>query len=247
MAEAKLKKEKPPEGNALVRYVRTRHDPLTSLLLITPVFLLYHLGVLFTPMRNGVDFITDLLNRVAELNTAAYVGLTIGIAACIGVAVYVLRRRGTIQPFTIAPVLVESALWAVVVWLVAGWGTAHVVSGQTGPRPMNLFTTIVMCAGAGFHEELVFRVGLFAGGAFLLTKMTSLGKAPSMWVMACVSAVLFSLSHYIGEFGDAFHVSSFVFRVIMGFMFAGLYRFRGLAVAVYTHVFYDLLYFFILM
>ncbi|MBK8170625.1 MAG: CPBP family intramembrane metalloprotease [Sandaracinaceae bacterium] len=247
MTEAKLQKKSGESTNALTRYFRTRHDPLTSLLLTTPVFLVYHIGVLFTPVRNGVDLFTDLMVRLSELSQAAYGALVCGIALAIAIAAYVLRKRGTIHPAAIGPVILESAVWAVLLWLGAGWTTAHVIPGQTGPRSMGVIATLVTCAGAGFHEELVFRVGVFAGGTFALTKLTKLGKSRSALIMGIVSAILFSLAHYIGPYGDTFLLTSFVFRLVMGLLLAGIYQWRGFAVAVYAHALYDVLCFFVLL
>jgi membrane protease YdiL (CAAX protease family) len=103
---------------------------------------------------------------------------------------------------------------------------------------------IVMAAGAGFHEEVVFRVGLFAGGAWLLGRVSKLPKIALAWIAAIVSSIVFSLIHYLGPLEFTF--ASFVFRTLAGGFLAALYRARGFAVAVYTHTLYDLMVFFAL-
>ena len=101
-----------------------------------------------------------------------------------------------------------------------------------------------MAAGAGFHEELVFRVGLFGGGAWLLHRFASLSNVKAAWIAAVVSSIAFSAIHYLGPLGDSFQLVSFVFRMLAGLYLVAVYRFRGFAVAVYTHAIYDLLIFF---
>jgi hypothetical protein len=111
-----------------------------------------------------------------------------------------------------------------------------------------------MSAGAGFHEEVIFRVALFGGGAYALHTWAlplagfPRGKESELragLIAAFTSSLLFSLVHYLGSLGDAFSLSSFVFRFLMGLCFVALFRFRGFAVVVYTHTIYDLLVFFV--
>jgi hypothetical protein len=47
--------------------------------------------------------------------------------------------------------------------------------------------------------------------------------------------------HYIGMTGDSFSMSSFLFRAVAGFILSAIFVFRGLGIAVYTHVIYDIL------
>ncbi|HJL14930.1 MAG TPA: CPBP family intramembrane glutamic endopeptidase [Sandaracinaceae bacterium LLY-WYZ-13_1] len=226
-------------------YLRRRHDPLTSLLLTIPIFLLYHLGILLVSMRNGVDLVSGLTFELLERSLPAYVAVTIGYAVAIAVAVWWLRRKGRIRPAEWLPVLGESALLAVVMSFSVGWATARLFDWQAGPPAMNPLEKLVMAAGAGFHEELVFRVVLFAGGAWALSRLKSVGNTKAAWIAAFVSSLLFSAVHYVGPFGDPFELTSFGFRALAGLYLAAVYRFRGFAVAVYTHTIYDLIVFFL--
>ena len=64
------------------------------------------------------------------------------------------------------------------------------------------------------------------------------------WIAAPIAAVVFSAAHYVGALGDQFTLASFTFRALAGLWFTLVYRFRGFAVAVYTHTLYDLFVFF---
>jgi membrane protease YdiL (CAAX protease family) len=238
------KKRKP--GN-VIEYLKERHDPLTGLLLTIPVFLVYHLGILLIDLRNGVDWISILTFELLNRSLLAYIGVTIGIAAAIALAVYVLRRRGTLRPAELLPVLGESVLLAVFMALSVGWATHQLFEWQTGPRPMNPVEKLVMSAGAGFHEELVFRVILFGGSAFLLEKLARLSRAKAGWIAAIGSSLLFSAIHFVGPLGKELSAQTFTFLALGGLYLAAVYRFRGFAVAVYTHTIYDLLVFFLFM
>ncbi len=237
--------ERKGEGRGLVAYLKQRHDPLTGLLLTIPVFLLYHLGILAIDLRNGVDLVSTLTFELLDRSLLAYVGVTIGYAAAIALAVYVLRRRGSIKPAELLPVLGESVLLAVVMLFLVGWATHQLFDWQAGPRAMGPLEKVVMAAGAGFHEELVFRVGLFAGGTLALRKLAKLSEARSAWIAAIASSLIFSGVHYVGPLGDDFQLISFTFRFLAGLYLAAVYRFRGFAVAVYTHAIYDVIVFFV--
>lgn len=229
----------------LVAYLKERHDPLTSLLLTIPVFVLYHLGILAMPLRNGVDLVSQLTLELLEQSLLGYVSVTLGYAAAIAIAAYVLRRKGRIRPAELLPVLGESAVWAVLMSALVGWTTHQLFDWQVGPSALGPFEKLVMSAGAGFHEELVFRAGMFAGGGLALTRLARLPELEAAWISALVSSLVFSAIHYVGPMGDEFSLVSFTFRALAGLFLAGVYRFRGFAVAVYTHTLYDVIVFFL--
>jgi membrane protease YdiL (CAAX protease family) len=215
------------------------------LVLTVPVFLVYHLGILLIDLRNGVDLVSELSFRLLDYSVGAYVLTTLGIAAgLVGAGVF-LRKKGRIEPARLLPVLVESFLLAGLMTVTVGWATGALFGNQVGAKPLGPFEKIVMSAGAGFHEEIVFRVALFAGGAFLLRRVKVLGDTASVLVAALASSLLFSAVHYVGALGDSFSLVSFTFRALSGLYLCAVYRFRGFATAVYTHAIYDVLVFFV--
>jgi membrane protease YdiL (CAAX protease family) len=137
------------------------------------------------------------------------------------------------------PVLLESAAYA---FLVA-WGVGRLVArlGLGGLEGQGVGAELVASAGAGLHEELVFRAGLFAGLAWLLSRRLS--TAVSLVVAGLVSSALFSAVHYVGPLGDRFALGSFAFRLFCGLVFTVIYRVRGFALAAWTHALYDVFYF----
>ena len=101
-----------------------------------------------------------------------------------------------------------------------------------------------MSLGAGFYEEVMFRVVLFGLGARLLTFLFPFAmpmKRSLLKVLwAVVAASMFSGWHYVGALGDSFEATSFVFRWVCGMVFTLIYAFRGFAPAVWTHSLYDI-------
>jgi hypothetical protein len=60
---------------------RNKSGPWTDLGLTLPIFVAYHLGVIFLPVRNAADWTTRELVSLADDNLMAYGGLTLSIAA----------------------------------------------------------------------------------------------------------------------------------------------------------------------
>ena len=58
-----------------------RSGPLTDLALTLPIFVGYHLGVIFLPVRNAADVVTRELQQLANNSLWAYLFLTLAIGA----------------------------------------------------------------------------------------------------------------------------------------------------------------------
>jgi hypothetical protein len=110
-----------------------------------------------------------------------------------------------------------------------------------------------MSLGAGFYEELAFRVVLFGIGAKVLVwlfaheKVNLIGQGRRLtwtafvvmvaWALA--ASAVFSIAHYLGLFGDRFELGSFVFRFLLGLALTLIFTLRGFAAAVWAHSLYD--------
>ena len=231
--------ESPTQRSALWRYLGGRLDGLTSAVLVFPLFLIYQIGILSGRGQNGVDFLTRALIELGQRDVTNYL-IAMSVLLVVYAAVLVLlRRRGSFSPQAFGPMLLESSIYA----LVMGSVILFVMKSFLGVLPglfigvRNPIDVIVISAGAGFHEELIFRVILMGGLAWLLTGLTGKKRA---WLIALVaSSVLFSIAHHIGPAGEAFTFSAFVSRTLAGVFFAIVYQTRGFAVAAWTHALYD--------
>jgi hypothetical protein len=214
--------------------------PWADLALTLPIFVGYHLGVVFLPVRNAADVVTAELVTLANDNLLAYGGLTLAIGAVFVGVLIVLGRGQALRWDRFAFVLVEGVVFAVAMRLIAGWlvGRMFLAAGVD-----NRFTGLVMSLGAGFYEEVAFRVLLYGLGAKLLMLLFPLlvpFKALLVKVAwAVVAAAIFSGWHYVGTLGEAFDPKTFVFRTVCGLVFTVIYVFRGFAPAVWTHALYD--------
>jgi membrane protease YdiL (CAAX protease family) len=108
------------------------------------------------------------------------------------------------------------------------------------PPPADAVSQLVTYVGAGIYEEVIFRVGAYAGLLFLM-RLSQVPKAAAIGMAAALSGVLFAAAHHIGPSGESVESFVFLFRTLAGVYFALIYQFRGFGVAVGAHAGYDLL------
>jgi hypothetical protein len=229
------------------RYLREGSGPRTDLALILPIFVVYHLGVVWMDVQNAADVVTRELKALASSSLLAYSGLTLGIGAVLAGILLVLGRGHTLRWQRFALVAVEGIVYAVAMRLVASYVVGKVTLDAGAPaaiEPMDFFTAVVLSLGAWLYEEIAFRVGLYGVGRRVLLAMMP-EALPGQRLLASVgwavlASAVFSGWHYFGQFGDPFELRSFVFRWVCGAVFTLIYVFRGFAPVVWTHALYDI-------
>jgi hypothetical protein len=224
-------------GNMLER---TASGPWTDLGLTLPIFVIYHLGVVQLEVRNAADLVTRELLLLSEFNQLVYWGLTLGITAVFVGGLVAAGRGQALRWQAFAWLAAESVVYAIAMRFAAGYVVGRISLGA--PEAPGTFAGIIMSFGAGFYEEVAFRVILFGLGFKALTLLFPLRDWQRTLVLigwGILSAMLFSLWHYIGPLGDPLQLRSFVFRWVCGVVFVLIYKFRGFAPAVWTHALYD--------
>jgi len=231
----------------------SKPGPLVDLALTLPVFLVYHLGVVFLRLRNGVDLLTGPLMNVADGDRTTYLLLTAAIGAAFALVFALLGRGQAFRVSKFVQIAVEGIVFAVVLRLGASYVVGNLFAGNLRDEG-GAIGGIVQSCGAGFYEELTFRVILFGVGANLLVWMLArerigaLVTAPSrlslraagiMALWCLVVSAVFSGMHYVGSVGDAFQLTSFTFRLVLGVLLTLIYVTRGFAAAVWAHMLYD--------
>ncbi len=222
-----------------------------DLALTLPVLVGYHVGVVFLRIKNASDIVTGPLLALANGSRANYIGITLA-AGVLFAAVFALLGRGhAFRTGKFLQIFVEGAVYAVTMRLAANFIVGRLPLGPAvGGDPL---TGLVMSLGAGFYEEITFRVVLFGLGAKLLVRLftrqrmnlvadgprLTLAAFVVMALWALVAAAVFSGVHYVGVLGDSFALGSFVFRWVLGLALTLIFVTRGFAAAVWTHAFYD--------
>jgi hypothetical protein len=226
---------------------------LGELALTLPVFLVYQLGVAFLGVRNATDLVTARLLELAQGDRMTYLLLTVGLGVGLSLVFAVLGRGQAFRPAKLAQIAIEGAAYAIAMGAATSWVVGKMFAGVAAASIRGPFTGLVMSLGAGFYEELAFRVLLFGMGAKVLVWLLSgqhvslIGRSPRLstramavmvvWGLACAAA--FSGMHYVGPLGDAFEARSFVARAVLGLALTLVYVSRGFAAAVWTHALYD--------
>jgi hypothetical protein len=222
-----------------------------DLALTLPIFLGYHLGVVFLKVKNASDLVTGPLLALANGQRANYLGITLAFGVLFA-GIFVMLGRG--HAFSVTK-FVQIALEGVAYAVAMRFGANYVVGRLSiGPGPSgDPATGVVMSMGAGFYEEIAFRVVLFGLGAKALVwlvmreKMRLVDRSARLTVRSllivgiwgvCASAV-FSGVHYVGAYGDTLELGSFMFRLVLGLALTLIFATRGFAAAVWAHTLYD--------
>lgn len=221
-----------------------------SLLFALPLLLLYELLEAVAPVRmggevvrNGADvLLTSLFTAmIGPRGPLAFMALVIGGAL---VLVWRDRRSGPIRLRYFGVMLAESSVLALSFGLIVGTATMHLLgplralaAGGTGIDAPAV-GRLTLSLGAGLYEELLFRVVLVALISNGL-RLVGLGRLPAGIVAVIAGALLFSAFHYIGPFGEALRLESFVYRTLAGLAFSALYLTRGFGITAWTHALYD--------
>lgn len=220
---------------------KTASTPWTDLGLTLPIFVIYHLGVVWLPQRNAADWVTFQLVQLANNDVLAYAALTLAIALVYVGVLWLAGRGQTLRWDRFIWLFTEAVTYAVAMRIIAAYVVGRVL--MTPAEPLGLIPSAIMSLGAGFYEEVAFRVVLFGLGLKLLQVILQAGalKRGALaigWAIIC--ALLFSGWHHVGELGDPFELKTFVFRAVCGLVFTLIYAFRGFAPVVWTHALYDL-------
>ena len=238
--------------------LRVKPGAWVDLGLTLPIFVAYHAGVIFLRVQNATDVVTGPILRVAEGNRAIYLLITASIGVVFAGFFGVIGRGQTFRPQKFVQIALEGVIYAVLMRLGAGYVVGRLFAAVGGVAPVaqqGPFVGLVMSLGAGFYEELAFRVLFFGVGAKILVwlfahqpygvvtnepRRLSWRAALVAGLWALVSAAIFSGVHYLGPMGDPLGLQSFVFRMVLGLVLTLIFVLRGFAAAVWAHALYDI-------
>ena len=242
-----------PKQGRLKGYFHDSRNLRSSILVVLPLFVIYQVGILATGgVRNGVDFMTDLLlHLVFRGSILYYVIFNLVVLAGLVAAVAYLRKRREFNPKTFLFIIIEGTIYGLLLGFLIGsllskTGLSRVTAAAADvaaacPKEFGIFDNFVLSIGAGLYEELVFRLILLGGSVLLLTRAFKVKELPAVIGAIIVTSLIFSGIHYVGSMADPFTLYSFAFRFLAGVVFAVIYYGRGFAVAVYTHAIYDII------
>jgi hypothetical protein len=224
----------------------TRH-PWPSLLLLLPLLAAYEGGIFWLggpqpdALRNGADTWLHWGLETVGVDVA-YAPPAI-IALVFLVWSYAARaKRPQDLVGVVTGMVIEAVFFALGLWGLSralGPVLDHFgIQLRLSPAHTQAVSQAITYIGAGIYEEVLFRLILFSGLAFLL-RLVLLPPVIALPLAAAGSAALFSAAHHVGPFGEAFDSYVFLFRMLAGMYFAAVYRLRGFGVAAGAHALYD--------
>jgi hypothetical protein len=235
---------------AIENYWRISRAPRYSLLLVLPLVLAYELLAATLPggaggVRNGADAILrGAMFSLAGPYGPPALGLVV-VLICAWLFFRDLRSSGgDLKPRVLLVMGLEAAILASLLGLLVAAVTVQilhpfqVLALQAGGE-LTVPERLMVSLGAGVYEELLFRVILVSVLTFAAREVLGWRGARAAIPAVLISAVVFSLFHYVGSHGDVFTVPSFMFRLVAGVFFSALYVLRGFGITAWTHALYD--------
>lgn len=231
-------------------YWELARRPLTSLVFVIPIMLAYELGALTLgpdALRNAAD--VWLRQFLRWVGFGHYFLLPLLVCGILLGWHHVRHDPWKIQPRVLGIMCLEVLVWSLALLAIAQvMGRWLAFAG--GMQERSLWSKFVGYLGAGFYEELLFRLLLLSGIA-LVSNRAGLNRRGSLLTAIGISSVLFAAVHYrvdlpfglvIGtEYGDRFTIYSSLFRIAAGVFFGCLFVYRGFGIVVGAHALYDVL------
>ena len=234
----------------LTRYHRHTRSLAVSFLFILPLLVVYEMGLLIL-RPSTVSWAGDVLRWLLNGAFGRWGSLAFNLAVIVAIVAALVAtrrtagaRRGGVNLDFFPTVLAESLAYATIIMMLVPLVIHYAVPlAQALPHgESGVLDSLVLSVGAGIYEEIVFRLGLMSAIYFALLKLTRESWFATVLAIF-LSSVLFSVAHYLGgiDMPTNEFIRSFGFRTVCGILFAAIYINRGLAVACYTHAFYDVL------
>lgn len=247
------------EAKSKETYWELSRRPLTALVFIAPILITYELGVLTLgpeALRNAADVWGRQFLRM--LGFGQYFLLPLLVCGVLLGWHHIRRDPWSVRRRVIGVMWLESLVLGVAL-LALGQLLGNLMTPSSAPESAfiaqaperSLWSKFIGYLGAGFYEELLFRLLLLSSLA-LASKRAGLNRRGSLITAVAVSSVLFAAVHYrfelslfgwtIGpQYGDQFTWFSCLFRLAAGMFFGCLFVLRGFGIVVGAHALYDVL------
>lgn len=232
-------------------YVRNTRTWTYSFLAILPLLFAYEFLILAC---NNDDAVMVRVSADVWLTTVlSKIGgqwhLSMGtIVLLIGIFIILAERRKKIDIRLryLSLIVFEGLAYAIFLWLVLSFAVGQLFAYlpladvESDFSNLDLGLQLALSIGAGLYEEMVFRVIVVIGLAWLLC--LAIEQKVLAYVLAAIAgAFVFSLVHYIGTMSDEFDAPSFVFRFLFGLALNIILLTRGFGIAAWTHSLYNVM------
>ena len=223
-------------------YLKKSKSSFYSFVITLPIFLVYELGIFlmrdteFSYIKNGADVLIE--EAISTLGfDIFYVVSTLFVLVFLSIVYYQKKNYDSFKIYKsyLLIMLVESFFYALLLFFILGSMSLYLMDGFVA----NTYFNIILSLGAGIYEELIFRVfSLYIFYQLMKFIFKSMSNFSSQFFALILSAILFSLFHFIGA--EPFTQDAFTVRFIAGILLGFLYINRGFGVTAITHSFYDI-------
>jgi membrane protease YdiL (CAAX protease family) len=228
---------KPPALPVARSYLIESRDFATGFLFILPLLIVYELGVVLL-RSDAINWAHGLIRQLLGTFGPAEPFLFAAVVAALVVLAQLRADRLRVDAELYGLMLVESLLYACTMALLCSMAAQQMLLVSLGVG-RDLGCRLVLSAGAGVYEEVLFRVVLLGALYHGLKRCQGVSAWRAATIAIVGSSLIFSACHHIGPYGDALAWAPLVYRFGLGVLFAGIYIYRGLGIVVYTHALYD--------
>ncbi len=233
------------------RYFKETHNAAFALAAVAPLLLLYEAGIVLYFRRLNPESQIEIRNaaEVFLKNILAMVGMSsnwVQVSLYFVMTGFVIilhkRRHGSLHLRHLGICLIESLVYATFLGYLAKEFTRFILSLQAGwqQQAIGMMPDLLQAIGAGIYEELLFRL-IMMGSLLILFRQLLPDKIGIQAAIALiVSSLIFAVFHYVSW--ESVTWQSFFFRFFAGLILGVIFLTRNFAVAVYTHAFYDILF-----
>lgn len=213
-----------------------------SFVLIAPLLIVYEAALIYYPamrMQGAGGWVHNAFSWA--FHSRAGVVINAVVVAVLLVSVVILARRGHLRLGLIVPMVLESAAWAaahigIAILVVRSLLRKQIPSGPGGPPN---FRNLVSAVGAGVYEEVLFRLLLTSFLFWLGLQLFEQGEKRAVAFAILISSLIFAVCHISAPVTRTDWILLAYF-FCCGLVWSAIYVFRGLGVAVYAHVIFDM-------
>jgi membrane protease YdiL (CAAX protease family) len=222
-------------------YLADTHRPLTVLLFLLPLVLVHEVGAVLLrsggwPERHLVAY--SLIQQFLSWFGATGFWLPAAALTLTLVVWHLLSREPTrVRAWELPLMAAESIVLTMPLFVL---GEVLLQAGTSAPA-VDIRAQVVLALGAGIYEELVFRLYLIVGIAWLLDSALGVDRTVARIAAILLSALAFALCHFAPVGSEPFQLRHFLVLLLAGVYLAVLFVLRGLAIAAGCHAAFNLI------
>jgi len=226
-------------------YIAESRSLALSLMLIAPLLLVYEVALVYWRPLGARRWVGEVLAHAFD--TQGVIVMNFLVLLGVLAAVVILARRRRLNFSLTGWVLLESMGWAalLVVVGVALYRRLTVLPPQSMAGAISVYARVMSAVGAGIYEELLFRLVLASALYLAAYHLAGRSRAAAAAFSIAVSALVFAGCHVLAldlrPLANPVDRMDTGFHLLSGLLFGWLYVYRGLGVAVYTHVIYNII------